>query len=210
MSLSIGHLQQRRNQPAVASTSSSSTAPVPLEENPEYGYLRSVLERGGFMRATPLPSPRPFKGHSPSSPVDPIVFHLLELDLPMDDSPKLGALRHRWNRKLLFHLTQEILADLLLPDGASATRQHGPALLEKVWEKVRSFPAADCRVVGDIDALVEADLRAAGSVRGLVHQPAVAEEASDVADDVAEWVLDALLRESLPSSWSWSPSRASR
>jgi hypothetical protein len=210
MSLSIGHLQQRRNQPAVASTSPSSTAPVPLEENPEYGYLRSVLERGGFMRATPLPSPRPFKGHSPSSPVDPIVFHLLELDLPTDESPKLGALRHRWNRKLIFHLTQEILADLLLPDGASARRLHGPALLEKVWEKVRSFPAADCRVVGDIDALVEADLRAAGSVRGLVHQPAVAEEAGDVADDVAEWVLDALLRESLPSSWSWSPSRASR
>ncbi|XP_047065155.1 bromodomain-containing protein 4-like [Lolium rigidum] len=210
VSFSIAHHHHQRNQPAVASTSSSSTAPVPLEENPEYGYLRSVLERGGFMRATPLPSPRPFKGHSPSSPVDPIVFHLLELDLPTDESPKLGALRHRWNRKLIFHLTQEILAGLLLPDGASATRLHGPALLEKVWEKVRSFPAADCRVVGDIDALVEADHRAAGSVRGLVHQPAVAEEAGDVADEVAEWVLDALLRESLPSSWSWSPSRASR
>jgi hypothetical protein len=210
VSFSVGHRHNQRNQPGVASTSSSSTAPVPLEENPEYGYLRSVLERGGFMRTTPLPSPRSFKGHSPSSPVDPIVFHLLELDLPTDDSPKLGALRHRWNRKLIFHLTQEILADLLLPDGASAPRLHGPALLEKVWEKVRSFPAADCRVVGDIDALVEADLRAAGSVRGLVHQPAVAEEAGDVADDVAEWVLDALLRESLPSSWSWSPSRASR
>jgi hypothetical protein len=75
---------------------------------------------------------------------------------------------------------------------------------------VKSFPAADCRVVGDIDALVEADLRDSGTVRGLVHHPAVAEEASDVADDVAEWVLDALLRESLPCTWSRSPARAPR
>ncbi|KAM0900877.1 hypothetical protein ACQ4PT_020346 [Festuca glaucescens] len=211
---SVAHHHHQRNQPSIASTSSSSRAPVPLEEDPEYGYLRSVLERGGFMRATPPPSHRPFKGHSVSSPVDPIVFHLLELDRPTDDSPRLGPLRHRWNRKLLFHLTQEILADLLPLDGVSTGSSlalHGPALLGKVWSRVRSFPAADCRVVGDIDALVEADLRGgAGSVRGLVHHPAVAEEAGDVADDVAEWVLDALLRESLPSSWSWSPSRASR
>jgi hypothetical protein len=144
-----------------------------------------------------------------SSPVDPIVFHLLELDLPTDDSPRLGPIRHRWNRKLLFHLTQEILADLLL-DGASSVALHGPALLGKVWGRVKSFPAADCRVVGDIDALVEADLRDSGTVRGLVHHPAVAEEASDVADDVAEWVLDALLRESLPCTWSRSPARAPR
>uniref|UniRef100_A0ACD5WRP0 Uncharacterized protein n=1 Tax=Avena sativa TaxID=4498 RepID=A0ACD5WRP0_AVESA len=195
-------VDHRKSHPAVASTSSS-----PLEDDPEYSYLRSVLERGGFMRTTPPPSHRQFKGHSVSSPVDPIVFHLLELALPTDDSPRLGPIRHRWNRKLLFHLTQEILADLL-PDGTSAgSSLHGPALLGKVWSRVKAFPAADCRVVGDIDELVAADL---GSARGLVHHPAVAEEANDVADDVAEWVLDALLRESLFPSWSWSPSRASR
>uniref|UniRef100_A0ACD5Y497 Uncharacterized protein n=1 Tax=Avena sativa TaxID=4498 RepID=A0ACD5Y497_AVESA len=197
--------RHRKLHPAVASTSSS-----PLEDDPEYSYLRSVLERGGFMRTAPPLSHRQFKGHSVSSPVDPIVFHLLELDLPTDDSPRLGPIRHRWNRKLLFHLTQEILADLL-PDGVvssgtSAGSLHGPALLGKVWSRVKAFPAADCRVVGDIDELVAADL---GSVRGLVRHPAVAEEANDVADDVAEWVLDALVRESLPS-WSRSPSRASR
>ena len=78
---------------------------------------------------------------------------------------------------------------------------HGPALLGKLWSKVKAFPAADCRVVGDIDELVATDLHAS-SARGLERHPAVAEEAGDVADDVAEWVLDALLRESLPScSW---------
>ncbi|PUZ46064.1 hypothetical protein GQ55_7G017600 [Panicum hallii var. hallii] len=175
----LGHQQRRHG-----------GAAVPLEEDPEYSYLRSVLERGGFMRSPP--PRRPFKGHSVSSPVDPIVFHLLELELPADEA-RLGPLRHRWNRKLLFHLAQEVLADLLLgldePPPPS-----GPPLLGKVWRKVRSFPAADCRVVGDIDALVAADLEAA-RVRRLARHPAVAEEAGDVAEEVAELVLEALLGE---------------
>jgi len=164
---------------------------VPLEEDPEYGYLRSVLERGGFMRSAPPPR-RPFKGHnSVASPVDPIVFHLLELELPADEA-RLGPLRHRWNRKLLFQLAQELLADLLL--GLDSPAPSGPPLLGMVWRKVRSFPAADCRVVGDIDALVAADLEAA-RVRRLARHPAVAQEAGDVAEEVAERVLEALLGE---------------
>ncbi|KAG8064205.1 hypothetical protein GUJ93_ZPchr0004g39371 [Zizania palustris] len=180
-------------------TSSSSVSPaaaaVPLEEDPEYVYMRTVLERGGFMRARAATG-RPFKGHSLTAPVDPLVFHLLELDLPVDEV-RLGPLRHRWNRKLLFHLTQEMLAELLLglDPTSPAQQQHqrsGAALLARLWRRARSFPAADCRVVQDIDALVAADL-GAGRVRRLVEHPAVAEESGDVADEVAERVLEALL-----------------
>ncbi|XP_048566942.1 uncharacterized protein LOC125546885 [Triticum urartu] len=124
--------------------------------------MQTLVERDGFMRAMPPPN-WPFKGHSMSSPVDPIAFHLLELDLPADDSDnrRQGPLWHRWNRKLQFHLTQEILADLLHLDdngASSATRLHGPALLSKVWSTVKAFPVVDCRVVGNIDALVALDL----------------------------------------------------
>ncbi|XP_062184807.1 uncharacterized protein LOC133888543 [Phragmites australis] len=192
----------------------SSPSTVPLKEDPEYSYLRTVLERGGFMRAPPG---RPFKGHSVSAPVDPIVFHLLELELPVDEA-RLGTLRHRWNRKLLFHLTQEILADILLGLDAWSSGTAPPSgapLLGKVWNKVRSFPAADCRVVGDIDALVASDLEAA-SVRLLGRHPAV-EESGDVADELAERVLQELLGECVAESvslssrccWWWS-SRAGR
>jgi hypothetical protein len=197
--------------PASAPTTSSSSLPTdccsararvssspPLEEDPEYSYLRTVLERGGFMRSSPPPR-RPGRGHSVASPVDPIVFHLLELELPADEA-RLGALRHRWNRKLLFHLAQELLADLLLGLDASST---GLPLLGKVWKRVRSFPAADCRVVGDIDALVGADLERA-NVRRLARHPAVEEEAGDVAEEVAERVLDALLAECVAESVSLS------
>ena len=135
-----------------------------LEDDPEYGYMQTLVERDGFMRAMP-PLNWLFKGHSMSSPVEPITFHLLELDLPADDADdrRQGPLRHRWNRKLLFHLTQEIIADLLHLDdhsASSSTRTHGPALLSKLWSTVKAFPAADCRVVGDIDALVALDLHA--------------------------------------------------
>ncbi|CAN6247873.1 unnamed protein product [Urochloa humidicola] len=187
----------------------------PLEEDPEYVYLRAVLERGGFMRPSPPPLPRrPFlkQGHSP--PVDPIVFHLLELELPAEEA-RLGPLRHRWNRKLLFHLAQELLADLALPplDGASplppamvsvsGTQRPrlpltGVPLLGKVWRKVRGYPAADCRVVGDIDALVASDLgEESPAAARVARHPAVEEEAADVAEEVADRVLDALLGESL-------------
>ncbi|OEL25089.1 hypothetical protein BAE44_0013892 [Dichanthelium oligosanthes] len=200
-------------------------AAVPLEEDPEYSYLRTVLERGGFMRSQPRhPCRRAFQGHSMASPVDPIVFHLLELELPADEA-RLGPLRHRWNRKLLFHLTQELLADLLLdaaPAAVSGTasaateRSSAPLtltglpLLGNVWRKVRGFPAADCRVVGDIDALVATDLESSSSpargVRRLSTHPAVAEEAGDVAEEVADRVLEALLGECVAESVSLSSS----
>ncbi|CAN6270822.1 unnamed protein product [Urochloa humidicola] len=206
--------------PAASSASSASVVrkqqrhapPASLEEDPEYVYLRAVLERGGFMR--PAPPRRPFlkQGHWP--PVDPIVFHLLELELPADEA-RLGTLRHRWNRKLLFHLAQELLADLLAvgpPDGASplvsvsgggteraaALALMGAPLLGKVWRKVRGFPAADCRVVGDIDALVARDLgEESPAAARVARHPAVAEEAGDVAGEVADRIMDALLGESV-------------
>ncbi|KAJ1269813.1 hypothetical protein BS78_06G006600 [Paspalum vaginatum] len=182
----------------------TATTAVPLEEDPEYSYLRKVLERGGFMRPPPCRRPARaaalnLKQQPPAAwpPVDPIVFHLLELELPAAEERALGPLRHRWNRKLLFHAAQEVLAGLLLaPDAASSSSSSctGPALLARVWATVRGFPGADCRVVGDIDALVAADLAREPPPSSARH-PAVADAARGVADAVAERVLDALLAE---------------
>lgn len=185
--------------PSPTGSSSAAAAPsrVPLEEEPEYRYLRSVLERGGYFMRAGSSKPRPCRSYysvSSSAPVDPIVFHLLELELPADDEARLGPLRHRWNRKLLFHLAQEVLAEELRLPGAAAAA--GPPLLRKVWAKVRSFPAADCRVVGDIDALVAADLMESPPSGRYPYYPAVAEEeAEDVAEEVADRVMEALLGE---------------
>ncbi|KAF0893233.1 hypothetical protein E2562_023486 [Oryza meyeriana var. granulata] len=170
---------------------------VPVEEDPEYVYLRRVLERGGFMRTRAAAS-RPFKGHSVETPVDPLVFHLLELELPADEA-RLGPLRHRWNRKLLFHLTQEMVAEQLLGLDPTSPSQHhqlsGAALVARLWRRARSFPAADCRVLEDVLALVALDVEAAGLARRVVERRLVADEGDDVAEEVAERVLEALLDE---------------
>ncbi|BAS87543.1 uncharacterized protein [Oryza sativa Japonica Group] len=172
-----------------SSTPAVTAPPATVEEDPEYVYLRAVLERGGFMRARAAA----LKGHSVETPVDPLVFHLLELELPADEA-RLGPLRHRWNRKLLFQLTQEMLAEQLLGlDPTSPSTSSGAALVARLWRRARSFPAADCRVVEDILALVAADVEAAARARRVVERRLVAEEGEDVAEEVAERVLDALL-----------------
>uniref|UniRef100_A0A0D3FRU7 DUF4378 domain-containing protein n=1 Tax=Oryza barthii TaxID=65489 RepID=A0A0D3FRU7_9ORYZ len=172
-----------------SSTPAVTAPPATVEEDPEYVYLRAVLDRGGFMRARAAA----LKGHSVETPVDPLVFHLLELELPADEA-RLGPLRHRWNRKLLFQLTQEMLAEQLLGlDPTSPSTSSGAALVARLWRRARSFPAADCRVVEDILALVAADVEAAARARRVVERRLVAEEGEDVAEEVAERVLDALL-----------------
>ncbi|XP_040378899.1 verprolin-like [Oryza brachyantha] len=183
----------------ILTSSSVAAAGVPVEEDPEYVYLRTVLERGGFMRDRGAAGRRAMKGHSVETPVDPLVFHLLELELPVDEA-RLGPLRHRWNRKLLFHLTQEMLAELLLGvDPTSPSQQQqllsGPAVVSRLWRRARSFPAADCRVVEDILALVARDVEEAGRARRVVERRLVAEEGEEVAEEVAERVLDSLLDE---------------
>uniref|UniRef100_A0A0D9W1T0 DUF4378 domain-containing protein n=1 Tax=Leersia perrieri TaxID=77586 RepID=A0A0D9W1T0_9ORYZ len=168
------------------------------EDSPEYVYLRRVLERGGFMRGGG--TRRAWKGHSVATPVDPLVFHLLELEMPPEEEAKqLGPLRHRWNRKLLFHLTQEMLAEQLLgldpTTSSSSSSPEAEALVARLWRRARSFPAADCKVVEDVLALVASDVEAAAASRRVVERRLLAEEADDVKDDVAEHLLDALLHE---------------
>lgn len=172
--------------------------------------------------------------YSLSLPIDPIVFHRLELEFPFlivgegkrckgsevetEGRALVGPLRHRWNRKLLFHLVEEILGDLLLGrsdifsspctgSGSSSFRLvrrdncgmiEREALLQQLVAQIESFPAADCRVVGDIDALVAGDLRQA-NVRRLLLHPFVTEEAGDVALEVEQEILDDLLGETAAS-----------
>lgn len=113
------------------------------------------------------------------------IFNLLELEL---EFPSYSQLQHRWNRKLLFHLVGEIVGDL--------THGHGFTnnMLERVWREIRSCPLADCRVIGDIDALVEGDI-VLGNVRRLMRHPAVVEEEAQVVAEVEKDIVDELVNE---------------
>lgn len=142
---------------------------------------------------------------SPSLPIHPFVFHQLELDLPIFPGP----VRHRCNRKLLFHLVDEILGELV---GWSATRsfsvddgQHRrldeldkELLLERLWSQIRGFPSANCQVVGDIDVLVAGDLTET-RVKRLLQHPSVVAEAEDIVLEIEQDVLDSILGEAAAS-----------
>nr|XP_010909856.1 uncharacterized protein LOC105035843 isoform X2 [Elaeis guineensis] len=194
---------------------------VPKEQNPEYRYVRSILELAGITGVA-IPS---FRWYSSSLPIDPIIFHLLELELELPFFPTeegqqqskvegemilLGPMRHRWNRKLLFHLVENILGDLLRWSHLATPTIHqshlikhhvmdrgnkadgGELLLWELWRQIQSFPAAECQVVGDIDSLVAADLREA-KIRRLVLHPSVVEEMEDIALEVEQEIFDDVL-----------------
>ncbi|RZR77569.1 hypothetical protein BHM03_00002681 [Ensete ventricosum] len=201
---------------------------APKDKDSELRYVKCILQRAGIGGAHTL------RWYSPSLPVDPIVFHRLELEFPFllvgegkrckgsevenENRALVGPLRHRWNRKLLFHLVEEILGDLLLGrsdlfsspctgSGSSSSRLvrrenygmiEGEALLQQLVAQIESFPDVDCRVVGDIDALVAGDLRQA-NVRRLLLHPFVTEEAGDLALEVEQEILDDLLGETAAS-----------
>lgn len=198
---------------------------LPRDRDPEYRYVRSILELAGVTGVT-IPS---FRWYSSSLPIDPVIFHQLELRLPTfpteerhpqskseEEVTLLGSLRHRWNRKLLFHLVEEILGDLLgwsYPTTPTTTHQchpikqqdtdrrsraDGEALLRELLRQIRSFPAADCQVVGDIDALVAGDMPEA-KIRRLMLHPSVVEEAEDIVLELEHEIFDGLLGEAAAS-----------
>ncbi|KAJ3679814.1 hypothetical protein LUZ60_016092 [Juncus effusus] len=182
----------------------------PPDQDPEYKYVQSILHRGGFMSHTC----QPVRFYSTSLPVDPIVFHQLELDLPVEDwRYRSNPLRYRWNRKLLFHLVQEFLEDLsqdhpstmkcdIYHDKHRTARRKYPdtglQLFKKLWTQIQIIPSSNCQYLGDIDALVASDL-ATKYTRELTRHPAVAEESSDVAVQVEQEILDELIGETAAS-----------
>ncbi|ONK72686.1 uncharacterized protein A4U43_C04F22030 [Asparagus officinalis] len=167
-------------------------ARAPKEQDPEFLYVQSILQRSG------ITNPAQPRRYSPSLAVDPFIFHQLELDLPMLFPRYLShrnPIRHRSNRKLLFHLVQEVLADLL----ACRPRLNKANLLDRVWTQIRSFPLADCQVIEDIDALVAGDLAEAKVRRLLIHTRLVGPRRRGSALEVEEEVMDSVVGEAAAS-----------
>ncbi|XP_042052217.1 uncharacterized protein LOC121797646 isoform X2 [Salvia splendens] len=131
------------------------TAPGPAEDY--RGYIQKILKRSGIIdKLTPLTLG---KWHTPSHPLDPSIFYYLELF-----HPAAAVLSRRCNRKLIFQLVDEILADILRPhlDYKPWIHKSPPdqfSLVDDLCERIGNFPGKDCQVLEDIDLLVEKDLR---------------------------------------------------
>lgn len=185
---------KKDNKPAIQ-THRPKTSPVPEELQ----YVKRVLEKAGIRsRTSRLVSVR---WNSPYHPLDPIIFHQLELNSTWSHHPK-GQLKHRCNRKLLFELIDELLADILHPYYSSLQRpqttaynnnnMEGEALLIQIWSKIQTFPAAKCEVIQDIDALVECDLPDT-TIRNLLNHPAIEEETYTITGEIERSISNLLL-----------------
>ncbi|XVE64142.1 hypothetical protein DITRI_Ditri07aG0077900 [Diplodiscus trichospermus] len=177
----------------------------------EYEYIARILRRTGLGKDTPVS----FKSwFSPSHPLDPSIFYYLEHfttcsttilantnDNNNNKKTKSSQLSHRCNRKLLFHLVDEILIEILKPYfnmkpwvltvGHDFSHMDGSQLIDTLCSKIRSFPRADCRVLEDIDALIDRDLPGTKLQRIMAYE----EEGEGIVAEIEKDILEALVHE---------------
>ncbi|KAF6160392.1 hypothetical protein GIB67_019161 [Kingdonia uniflora] len=166
----------------------------------EFRYVTEILNRTGIKRDGFVSFTRWF---SPSHPLDPIIFHLVEHSFQLG---RVGWPSHRSNRKLMFQLVDEILADILRPyinikpwfrisQNRIRKQMRSDQLLIQLWTEIQSFPATNCLVLADIDALIEKDLPEA-NVRTLP----ISDESESIVFELARDILDSLVHETC-STW---------
>ncbi|XWS61079.1 hypothetical protein CRYUN_Cryun07bG0095000 [Craigia yunnanensis] len=174
----------------------------------EYEYIARILRRTGLDKDTPVSFTSWF---SPSHPLDPSIFYHLEhfttcsttiLSTNYNNKKTNSSqLSQRCNRKLLFHLVDEILIEILKPYfnmkpwvitvGHDFSHMDGCHLIDTLCSKIRSFPQADCRVLEDIDALIDKDL----PEMKLQCLMAYEEEGEGIVMEIEKDILEALIHE---------------
>lgn len=163
----------------------------------EYEYIARILRRSGIDKDTPVSFSSWF---SPSHPLDPSIFNYLEPFTTCSASDS-GKLSQRCNRKLLFHLVDELLSGILKPYfnmkpwvirvGPGFSYMDGSELIDTLCSKIRSFPRSDCRVLEDIDALIDIDLPDIKLQSVMAYE----EQVESIVAELEKGVLEALLHE---------------
>ncbi|KAJ4836710.1 hypothetical protein Tsubulata_031904 [Turnera subulata] len=198
------HHPRDRSNGAAAAATAPCTATAGGPGGVEYHeYVTRILRRTGIDKDTPVSCTSWF---SPSHPLDPSIFYLLE---PLATGEKYGVghqLGHRCNRKLLFHLVDEVLVDILRPFikmrpwvGSSIMGQSyfisghmkGSHLIEMLCSRIRDFPCSSCQVLEDIDALIDKDL----PDLWVENEAAFEEEGEGIVMEIEKDIIDTLVQE---------------
>ncbi|CAK8573586.1 unnamed protein product [Lathyrus sativus] len=169
-----------------SNSNSSIFAAGTQDEEPEYQYISTILNRTGIHKAT-ITNLQHFQWFSSSHPLDPSIFHRLELYPNNKDNkfPPKNHLGPRCNRRLLFDLLDEVLSEILMKPNSN----RGLLLLDTVWKRVRSFPRAKCEVLEDIDGLIE--------MKDLTDKNKEEEEGEKLVAEIEGKVLEMLVNETI-------------
>ncbi|KAL0371637.1 UNVERIFIED_CONTAM: hypothetical protein Scaly_0845300 [Sesamum calycinum] len=180
------------------STNGCATAP-PGGTAAEYGsYIQKILNLAGIINNVSTPSTI-VKWHTSSHPIDPSIFHHLELFHPTSTAGggRSTILSRRCNRKLIFQLVNELLAEILKPHfnlrpliPPITSVEHFP-LVDELCKKIDSFPASNCQVLEDIDSLIDKDLRKS-QLKGFFE-----EESENIVCEIETEILESLVRETV-------------
>ncbi|KAL0400820.1 UNVERIFIED_CONTAM: hypothetical protein Slati_4111900 [Sesamum latifolium] len=144
-----------------------------------------------------------------STPSTLVKCTLLHIDLPssrtLPPSTTTSAtgggcstiLSRRCNRKLIFQLVNELLAEILKPHFSlrplvpPITRVEHSPLVDELCKKIDSFPASNCQVLEDIDSLIDKDLRKS-HLNGFSE-----EESENLVREIETEILESLVRETV-------------
>lgn len=158
-----------------------------------YHYISKLLKCTGIHDLTAVSITN---WYSPSHPLDPSIFHHLRFS----ETTTFSQCR------LTFDVADEILAGILKPylnlkpwsswKGKSHVCLEQPVcgsqLVNTLCGRIRSFPSADCKVLEDIDGLIETDVGKSW------ESDAYEEEFGDgIVGDVEGDILEGLMHETL-------------
>ncbi|KHN31551.1 hypothetical protein glysoja_029686 [Glycine soja] len=187
-------LATRDNNGAFFSSSTVTHPPTPQELQ----YITAILARTTALNSQGTPTTV-----SLNQPLDPSIFHHLEHpagDKDRNFAPK-DQLGHRWNRRLLFDLVDEVLREILeSQEGEREKRlwflkggicnQRGRSvegLVKRVWKRVEEFPRAKCEVLEDIDELIDLQREKDGERMEEEGEELVAEIEGNIWDTTASF-----------------------
>lgn len=175
------------------------------DERAELRYVKAILQRIGIDRDTAISFARWF---SPSHPINPTLFSDLEFSV---QPPISGLLTRRCNRRLLFHLIDQLLRESLNPHlglkpwlqkrrmnllSVSWRQKTGEQLLQQLLLRLSCFPSAKCETLEDIDELVGPDLPEFNVARNGSLSEDV-EETESVAFELERQIFDSVVEEAV-------------
>ncbi|XP_009802125.1 protein LONGIFOLIA 1-like isoform X1 [Nicotiana sylvestris] len=175
----------------------------------EFQYIERILKRAGIDKCTPVSFA---KLYSQSHPLDPCIFHHLELFHPSNFTVPRSSLSQRCNRKHIFQLVNELLVEILEPYYIKLNpiwlkkrrlhrQMNGLELINTLCMRIQSLPSANCQVLEDIDALIDKDLRKKElGIRGRVFEEEE-EEGESIVLEIERDIFESLVHESVACSY---------
>ncbi|WJX66585.1 hypothetical protein P8452_51129 [Trifolium repens] len=202
-------LSQRYKQEGTATLSTQETRTNVIEDKfngvstiethkTEFQYITEILNK--HVTTTTRKNVSFNTWFSTKHPLDPSIFNHLEHNFDNKDRnfTTKNQLGHRWNRKLMFDLVDEVLLEILKQKFREkklcfsqrfCDRLTITELTERVWNRVGEFPCAKCEVLDDIDNLIESeDMKKLINVE---HE----EEKEDLVMEIEGNILDTLMYE---------------